>query len=134
MQRIVVDHPPNYQQILAVLPAASKRGVIFSYGDLIYNPSGLSIPREIQAHEAEHGRRQIALGIDEWWTRYIRDPLFRLDEEIYGHHAEWKAATRRHGPRPRDIERIAARLASPLYGGLLTIGQAKHAIITGVVQ
>lgn len=134
LQHIIVGIPPNYAAIKARFPECERHGVIFSYGDTIFNPSGVSIPREVMVHEATHGLRQEAQGVEEWWKRYLAEPLFCLDEEIYAHHSEYRAAIKRHGPRPRDLRRIAERLSGPLYGNLLTFEQAKHAILTGEVR
>lgn len=132
-QTIVRGIPPNYLAILERFPTARLTGTIFSYGAIIYNPSNAQIPPPLIEHEAVHGERQIAMGVDAWWERYLKDPLFVLNEEIYAHHAEYKAVMRRRGPRPSDIRTIAGRLSGPLYGNLLTMAQAKHAIMTGQV-
>ena len=133
-QAIVVGTPPNYAQILARFPQADRPGVIFSYGDKIFNPSNANIPREIMEHEAIHGERQTERGIDAWWEQYMADALFCLDEEIHAHHAEYRACVKRHGHRNQDMRRIATRLSGALYGYLLTYEQAKHAILTGEVK
>ena len=131
--KIVIGIPPNYAAIKARFPACDRKGVIFSYGDRIFNPSGISIPRELMAHEAIHGVRQ---GTDPvtWWERYLAEPLFMLDEEIHAHHSEYRAYVKRHGHRPRDLRGIAERLSGPLYGNALTFAQAQHAILTGEIR
>lgn len=133
-QRIVVGIPPNYAAIKARFPGCDRKGVIFSYGDTIFNPSAVSIPREIIVHEATHGLRQQDQGVERWWKRYIEEPFFLLDEELYAHRNEYKALVRRHGPGPKYLRRVAGRLAGPLYGNLLTLEQAMHAILTGEVK
>jgi hypothetical protein len=146
-QTVVVDVPPCFARCVQAFGRENvdRRGVIFAWGTKIYNPFNVSISRELGAHEAVHGMRQIgeedlARGaftddsIWVWWERYLTDPLFRLNEELYAHHAEYKAGVRRHGHRPRDFNAIAERLAGPLYGNLITIAQAKHAVLTGVVS
>lgn len=133
-QKVVISPPPNMSAILQVFPQAAERGVIFSYGDTIFNPSGVRISPELMAHECVHGLRQEVAGVERWWDQYLTNPLFRLDEEIYSHHEEHRASVKRHGYRARDLQRIAERLSSPLYGSLLTIAQAKHAIFTGEVK
>lgn len=144
-QDVVHDRPPVWDRCIAKFGAAAivGRPVIFSWGSRIYNPTGTSICRELAAHEAEHGRRQLAFahaaglndedGVAMWWERYLEDRLFRLDEEIYAHHVEYVAYRKRHGARPADLRMIAHRLSGPLYGNLLTFAQAKHAILTGEV-
>ena len=58
LQTIVRAYPPNFEAILKRFPVAINKGVFFSYGDKIYNPSGVSITKQLRAHEAEHGRRR----------------------------------------------------------------------------
>lgn len=145
------ERPPVFDRCCAVFGRAvvDRPGVIFSWGNIIYNPSGTPIPRPLRAHEAVHGLRQLGydtnetrdsegdvvndLRIEAWWERYLTDPIFRLDEELYAHHAEYLAHKKRHGHQPRMFNFIAQRLSGPLYGSLLTLEQAKHAILTGVV-
>ena len=130
-QTITFAYPPNFGAILQRFPEAANKGVIFSYGDVIYNPWKTQIPKHLIAHEGTHGERQEAAGIQQWWERYIDEPLFRLDEEIYAHHAEYKVALRNVGPGA--LKTIAHRLAGPLYGQLLNYEQACRAILTGEV-
>ena len=48
---IIIDRPPNFEEILAVFPMASGRGVVFAYCDRIYNPDGVEISPSLFAHE-----------------------------------------------------------------------------------
>jgi hypothetical protein len=41
---IIVDRPPNFDEVLAAFPNADKPGVIFAYDGHVYNPSGGVIP------------------------------------------------------------------------------------------
>ena len=50
MMEIVRDFPPIYDEIKTVFPM-SGRGVIFAWGNKIYNPSGVYIPLQLIAHE-----------------------------------------------------------------------------------
>lgn len=132
---IIKDRPPLYAEIDAAFGVAGKP-VIFSWGELIYNPTGLKVSRELVAHEAIHGARQGTRDqeIEAWWRRYIKDPAFRADEEIPAHHAEYRAFCKRHGDqgaRGKFFRSIAARLASPLYGTLFTQAEAELAVLTG---
>ena len=113
---IVIDFPPIYDEIRSVFPIAN-RGVIFAWGNKIYNPNNVYIPLQLIAHERVHGRRQ-GSDIDGWWRRYIDEKEFRLAEEILAHIAEMKYLL---GPNPnrqmrRQILRSTSkRLANPLY-------------------
>lgn len=131
--RVIVGKPPLWEAIDSTFHVAGKP-VIFSWGPVIFNPMGVSISRELMAHEAIHGERQgdDEAGILRWWDRYILDPAFRLAEELPAHQAEYRAYCKRHGSgRDKFLRGVAERLASPLYGNLLTSAAASRSIIEG---
>jgi hypothetical protein len=113
---ILIERPPNFEQILKAFPNAGNPGVIFAYGDYIYNPGGGVIPEALIQHEAVHQRRQ---GADpqRWWELYIEVPSFRYAEELAAHVAEYKAQL--HGidrnQKHKLLMATAARLVAPLY-------------------
>lgn len=125
--------PPNYDKIRRAFPTQGRPGILYAYGDIIYNPSGVNIPPWVEVHEAVHGERQqqgvacagLCLcngGITEWWDRYIADKDFRLVEEILAHNAEWKAYS---GPyRDNYLGHMAERLSGDLYGNLISYEDA----------
>lgn len=116
---VATAYPPIFDEIAAAFPFARKPGVIFAWGDTIYNPSGGLIPAHLMVHEAVHGRRQGGddLSIRAWWTAYIHEPEFRLEEEIHAHCAELGALAgggSRH-QRRAALADVSHRLAAPLY-------------------
>lgn len=121
--KIIKGYPPNYKEIRGVLPAAREPGVLFCYGDCIYNPSGEKIPPWLIKHEEVHERQQAAVGGPEaWWRMYLTDPAFRYAQELEAHVVEWaaykdKAPFPTRKERERYLEAIARRLSSRLYGG-----------------
>ena len=124
---IVNERPPNFEQLLAAFPKADGPGVLFAYGGRIYNPSGISIPPALIAHENVHLARQNDMdprdsyptrvtGADVWWDHYLRDTEFRYNEELLAHAAEFKV--QRAGDRnasARLLMSTALRLVAPLY-------------------
>ena len=130
---IVRGTPPNYRAIVAVFPAAARHGVIFTYGTTVYVNGVPQIPTQLKAHEAVHSQRQGAYGGPEkWWEHYLVDPEFRLTEELVAHRAEYR--TLRHILQNRkqlaqNLDFIAERLSSPLYGAMITKQAAKKAIL-----
>lgn len=119
---IITAKPPNFDAILAAFPDADKPGVIFAYGDDIYNPSGCHIGLPLLAHERTHCSRQIGrLGLpdqNEWWYRYLYEPEFRYQEEIYAHVAEYHEQAQHisdRNIRARLLDSTARRLIAPLY-------------------
>lgn len=135
--KIVVARPPNFDEIAAVFPMALRRGVVFTYGQTIYNPSAVEIPRYIVAHEEVHAERQ---GTDPeeirtWWSRYLTDADFRVDEETRAHRAEYHAlrsTTKDRNSIVRGLDAIAGRLSSPLYGGMLSKAHARALLVAEV--
>lgn len=122
---IVRDFPPNIDAIKAVFPIRG-RGVIFAYGSTIYNPEGRPVPPHLLAHEAVHGKRQ-GDDIDGWWEQYLTDPTFRLTEEVAAHVAEYRhiIGIGNRAEKRKALASIAARLAGPLYGRIITLNEAK---------
>ena len=120
MTEIVIDRPPNFDRIVAAFPDAVKPGVIFAYGDRIYNPSGGVIPAALMRHEGVHCNRQL-IGMDNsverWWERYLVDAEFRYQEELKAHVAEYQAQLPGldRNSRAKLLMATAARLCAPLY-------------------
>lgn len=133
-QRIVVAKPPVYEQCVRVFGAEVIVGkpIIWSWGEVIYNPLDIDIPRELIAHEAVHGERQGPNegSIRHWWLQYLESAEFRYNEERLAHRAEWHTH-RKYGAGKNlapAFEGIAARLASPLYGKVISVDGAKLAL------
>lgn len=137
--RIVVGYPPNFREIVSKFPAARGHGTLFAFGDVIYNPSNVTLTPADLAHEAAHGRRQLDVfgtkmlprPVGYWWDRYLADPKFRFDEEVIAHRAEWaEAKARLTGNRLQDyLAMMANRLSGLLYGRMVSRDQAM-ALIT----
>ena len=125
---IIVDRPPNFEQIKAAFPKAENEGVIFAFDGNIYSPSGKTIPPALIAHENVHLERQREMGphpgattqwsgAELWWDHYLRDCEFRYHEELLAHAAEFKM---QKGTRDRELGArllitTALRLVAPLY-------------------
>lgn len=123
---ILAAYPPNWAELVAACPVAAGQPVLVAWGDAIYNPRGIEVTPELHAHEAVHGARQGA-DVAGWWWRYLADPEFRLAEELAAHRAEYTCFCVRHADRnarARYRTYVARRLASPLYGSLLTFVEA----------
>ena len=137
-QEIVQDYPPLYDEISQAFNLYPNDGVIFSWGERIYNPGNEIIPPQLIAHEAVHGRRQVKgpccadVNIINWWRQYINSWEFRLDEEIPAHRAEyqWFMDNGNRSQRRSALKRTAARLGAPLYGGIITPAQAMNILRT----
>lgn len=132
--KFVHDWPPLIEEIVKVLPAARRETSIFAWGDRIYVPSGVQLPAQLVTHESVHGQQQLehSHSIVGWWRQYLEDPAWRLTQEIPAHAAEhWAFCKKCADPNKRVLylrEVVAARLASPFYGSLLTREEAVRQI------
>ena len=129
---IVAGTPPNFEAIVARFPAARRRGVIFTWGDTVYVNGVPELPSQLKAHEAVHIDQQRRLwgGPERWWALYLDNPTFRLDQELQAHRAEYRTLKQLdRNAAARSLTFIAERLASPLYGGMITVREAKRMIL-----
>ena len=134
MMKIINSYPPNIDSIDDRFAIRGKP-IIFTYGDIIYNPLGIIISPSLHAHETIHSIRQtIELkNILAWWDRYLIDDEFRLNEELLAHKAEYKQFCSENKDRNRQsifLNTIATRLASAMYGNMISSTKARK-IITG---
>ena len=125
-----------FDEINAKFHVAGKP-VIFSWGDVIYNPGRIIIPPHLLVHEAMHRERQIKWGVDQWWKDYIDSAAFRLEEEILAHQVEYRALLRASGNNRRArrgyLKQVAKRLAGPLYGGMITSAKARKVLLEAAI-
>ena len=128
MTVIFMEFPPNIDAIRAVLPLTGRE--IFAYGGIIYNPSGCRVGPELVAHEQVHFRQQ-GTRPKRWWKKFLAHPEFRMKQELEAHRAEyWEFCkiNRDRNARVQYLHLIARRLASPMYGGIMTAAQAAKEI------
>lgn len=131
---IIPEWPPNIDLLDEAFHVKDKPNVLYAYDGKIYNPSKVEIPEHIIVHETVHLVRQndgnMTPGM--WWTNYVNKPSFRLNEEIFAHRAEWGAFCKNfkdRNDRNRHLVFMSRRLASPMYGNMCTITEAKKYII-----
>ena len=74
------EFPPNFKQIEAMFDL-SKKNIVFTYGDTIYNPYGGVIPPHLVVHEHTHTIQQ-GDNPDGWWKKYLTDDKFRCSQEV----------------------------------------------------
>lgn len=126
---VVFGHPPNYEKIKKRFPLFE--GVVFTYGNVIYNPNRIQIDSALLKHEEVHSRQQEEIGIESWWNRYIESPDFRLSQEVEAHQAEYKEYKKRIKDKNqsfRTLRALALRLSDSLYGDIISYEKAKEAI------
>lgn len=128
-----LGYPPNIDAIDAAFHVREKRGVVYAYGDTIYNPHAVYLPNFILEHEKVHLARQ---GDDPagWWDRYIKDEDFRYAEELAAHAREFEFRRRgkdgKRYTRYALLRETAQRLMAPFYNYKpKTLEQAERDIV-----
>lgn len=125
MMKIVKDYPPNYKVLREVFKLSGEE--IFTYGDTVFNPTGNALSRELRAHEQVHIWQQENTNVERWWERYVADPEFRLEQELEAHRIEFQTfcmTNKDRNARNAYLIRIARRLASPMYGNVISHQEA----------
>ncbi len=126
-----VKRPPNWNDIIAVFPKVEfMHGVLFCYGDTIYNPDNVDIPVWLLGHECVHSLQQAGIGVSAWWEDYLAEPNFRLEQELAAHRVELESYSVIHS---RNLRRayahaVAQRLGGQLYGNLIKPREALRLI------
>lgn len=132
MPEIRHEFPPNIERIRAKFPL--KGGEIFAWDGIIYHPMGNRLPPELIAHEECHFAQQDG-DPEGWWERYLSDDdEWRFEQELEAHIVEYREYCRHNrdrNQRMRYLHMIARRLASPMYGNVVTSAQARRRILNG---
>lgn len=123
-----IGKPPCYEAALERFPVIKHKPLIFAYAPYIYCVNRARCGPEKVAHETVHLIRQ---GSDPaaWWARYLSDDAFRSEEEVLAHVAEYLFLCEKEsgrGARRRNLVTVAANLASPIYGRMFTVEEAKQ--------
>lgn len=127
--KIIRAYPPNFAQIAAAFPVKGRNGILYAYGQTLYNPSGIAVTPWLLAHETVHGNRQTVPLV--WWDYYINFPDFRFTEELLAHRAEYYRYAELHTEDDTEmyLTLISQRLASRLYGNMVSEQEARDAIV-----
>ena len=128
---IINQFPPIWDRANARFGLVEKNlKPIFAWGDKIYNPFSVPIPKCLIAHEGVHGDRQNSIGIEDWWECYLANDKFRLDEEVLAHRAEYAALLQEYGDNRTNrrifLSQTATRLRAPFYCYKLPIDEARR--------
>ena len=127
------EWPPNIEAIRAVLPVSE--GNIFAWAPIIYNPGGGELSEALIGHEKVHFAQQGG-NPAKWWRKFLKDPEFRLSQELEAHREEYRVFcwfNRDRNAQARYLLHVAKRLAKPMYGGIITVTEAREQIKRGPV-
>jgi hypothetical protein len=126
---VINEYPPNIEEIRKVFDMGD-RDIVFTYGVTLYNPKGNSIPHHLMVHEKVHQRQQLAMGVEEWWRKYLADEEFRLSQEIEAYREQYKFVKERvPGKIAKDfLTSITLDCCSGMYGNMVEYGKAETMI------
>lgn len=129
---VIHGKPPVWDALCLVLQAQPLHAV-FTYGDKIYNPSGIRLPADIIEHEKIHMAQQdySIAGAELWWGKFLRDVGFRIEQEAraYGRQYAFLCKTFLDDERRKNIlSQLAKTLSGPLYKNSITLDDAKDKI------
>lgn len=126
--KIEKKYPPNIDKIREHLVLGGNE--IFAWDGIIYNPSGGFLTVPLIEHEKVHFKQQNGEP-EKWWDRYLADPEFRLEQELQAHQTEYRVYCRQIRDRNKQAQYlfgISRRLASPMYGNILSQQEAMKRI------
>jgi hypothetical protein len=127
--KILIKNPPNIEYIRKFL--TPPKGVIFTYGDTIYNPDNGEVTGDIMDHEAVHSLQQVKLGPEKWWDKYLNDKEFRFEQELQAYQVQYRHATqiiKDPNQQNRFLMKLASHLSSAAYGNLVGFDEARRMI------
>ena len=130
--KIIVKYPPNYKDICNKLGIIPGHSTVYCWGDVIYNPSDITIPLDVIIHESVHGEQQ-GTKVEEWWDRYLSDGEFRLSQEIPAYHKQYLYLSKivKGDALFKILHQLAAVLSGSLYNNMITYSEALKKIKYG---
>lgn len=89
------------------------------------------MPEDLIAHESTHIRQQ-STQPDAWWSRYLDDQFFRVEQEAEAYAAQYDYVCHHilkdRNARNKFLLRLASSLASPIYGSVISTSTAMERI------
>jgi len=134
---IVKAYPPNIADIKKTFPVLENiKGVVYTYGSILFNPDDGGIDSALMAHETVHMIQQGTENdkIKEWWNKYLAEPEFRLDQELQAYQVQYRTYCNNHKDRNSQykfLNRIASDLSSDQYGNIIAKSEAIKRIKNG---
>lgn len=129
--KILHIHPPNIKTIMKKFPdVATIPGIVYTYGNTIYNPSGGDLPDHLIHHERIHIIQQKLITPKVWWQQYLDDENFRLEQELEAYRGQYDFIKIHYNREQRRalLDKLATDLSSGMYGKILDKKMAKELI------
>ena len=125
---IVGQKPPNWDLLVKTFKVKWEETVV-TYGNNIY--SSKPLPKDLQAHETIHVQQQ-SENTEEWWDKYIKDPEFRLSQEIEAYRGQMKyikGCVKDRNIIDKARTKLAGVLSSAMYGECITFTRAYQQLL-----
>lgn len=97
------------------------KDTIFAYDNVIYSNNNL--PEHLIIHEKVHIRQQNEKGLDEWVFFFLKNPAFRLEQELEAYREQLDSIKDRNLKALVRME-SAKNLSGGLYGDIITFQKA----------
>lgn len=97
-------------------------GTIFAYNNTIYTSADL--PDDFIEHEKVHLKQQNTIGADNWVALYMRNPEFRLKQEVEAYRYQLSCIKDKN-KRSKSLTEFIKVLASEMYGNMVNLEEAK---------
>lgn len=128
--QLLSGFPPNIEKIRSVFPDIAPRAV-FTYGDTMFiqDTKPVEVAEHLVQHEMTHTLQQGEYP-EVWWNKYLSDVEFRLSQEIeaYGRQYRYIYDRTLNKYAKEALMMLAIDLSGPMYGNLLTFGEAETKI------
>ena len=127
---IVGKKPPNWNTLEKEF-RVKWENIVVTYGQCVYSEKPLS--PDLIVHETIHTKQQGDTP-DIWWERYIKDPIFRLEQELEAYIAQVKYVKKNikdRNQRFRFIYQLAQDLSGSMYGNCISFNEAYKKITQG---
>lgn len=129
-QEIKISHekPPIFDTLVERF-GIRWENVVITYGDTVHSKEPQ--PDEIIAHEKVHVQQQLAMGVEEWWRRYLEDPEFRKSQEAPAYQRQWQFIKTHEKNRERAFKRklkITQDFSGAMYGHICSFQEATKII------
>lgn len=127
--KIVKEYPPNYDEIAKKFTL--HKGIVFTYGNILYNPDWGYIDEALIKHEETHMRQQAEIGVEKWWELYLLFADFRCSQEVEAYqnqYREIKKTVKDRNKLDKALRWLAMQLSHEMYGNVMTFQEARLAI------
>lgn len=126
------ERPPVWDSVCVAFNIIPKNA-IFAYGDVIYNPDAIPLAHYLIEHEKVHFRQQgfTPEGAALWWGKYLRDPQFRVSQEVEAYGVQYREMcklTKDRNQRYKILFNLAEQLSGKLYAEAISHADAMKKI------